>query len=329
MVDDSEASQKAPKVSVVIPAYRSAQTIAATVDSVLAQTFREFEIIVVNDGSPDTVQLEQALARYGHRISYIRQENQGPAGARNTGILAARGQYIAPLDSDDLWEPEHLAAQLGVLERDPSIDVVYADARIIGDAPESGRTVMDLCPSSGEVTFESLVMRRCTVHICVSLMRRQTLLDTGLFDPAFRGTEDIDMWLRIVKRGGRIAYQRRVLGRYRKQAGSLSADSARMIEGFLAVLDKAAKDPALTTSERDAIARQCELQRANLALENGKRAFVSGDMETAVDQLTKANTHRKSVRLMLVLCALRIAPRLLKTLYQWRDRHIYKLKPQC
>ncbi len=307
-------------MSVVIPAYRTAGSIGATLDSVLAQTFRDYEIIVVNDGSPDTAELEKVLEPYRGRITYFRQENQGPAGARNTAIRAARGEYVALLDSDDLWEPEHLAAQLAVLESDPSIDMVYADARIFGDVPEEGRTVMELCPSEGEVTFERLVMRQATVHICVSLVRRRALLDAGLFDPAFRGTEDIDMWLRIVRRGGRIAYQKRVLGRYRRHADSLSADRVRMIEGFLAVLTKAALDPGITAAERNAIERQCAVQRANLALEQGKRAFLAGDTDAAIRGLSQANANRRSARLAAVMLLVRVAPRLLQAVYQWRER---------
>src|ERR1017187_1702587 len=102
----------APLVSVIIPAYRAAQSIAATLGSVLAQTFKDYEIIVVNDGSPDSEELEKALEPYRDRIIYLRQENQGPGGARNTGILTASGQYVALLDADDIWAPEHLAAQL-------------------------------------------------------------------------------------------------------------------------------------------------------------------------------------------------------------------------
>jgi cellulose synthase/poly-beta-1,6-N-acetylglucosamine synthase-like glycosyltransferase len=317
-----------PLVTVIIPAYRAAHSIGETLDSVLAQTFPNFEIIVVNDGSPDRTDLESALQPYRDRLIYLSQENQGPAGARNTGIQAAHGEYIALLDADDVWEPEHLAAQLEVLA-DRSIDMVYADARIIGDTPGQSRTVMELCPSEGEVTFESLVMRTCTVHICVSVVRRRILLDAGLFDTAFRGTEDIDMWLRIVRRGGRIVYQRRVLGRYRRQAGSLSSDRVRMIEGFLAVLAKAARDPNTTDSQQDAIARQCEIQRASLALEKGKQAFLAGDTEASIRQLTQANAHYRSWRLTAVLMLLRVAPHFLQTLYHWRDRHIYKLKPEC
>ena len=101
----TEAEARDPLISVIVPAYQAAQFIAATLDSILAQTFRNFELIVVNDGSPDSEDLEKVLEPYRSRIIYLRQENQGLAGARNTGIRASRGEYIAPLDADDLWAP--------------------------------------------------------------------------------------------------------------------------------------------------------------------------------------------------------------------------------
>jgi hypothetical protein len=240
----------------------------------------------------------------------------------------ARGAYVAPLDSDDMWDPEHLAAQVAVLEADPSIDMVYADARIIGDVPEAGRTVMEFCPSVGEVTFERLVTRECTVHICVSVCRREALVRAGLFDPAFRGTEDIDMWMRIARLGGRIVYQRRVLGCYRRHAGSLSSDRVSMVEGFLAVLAKAARDPGLTAAQRDAVERQVAVEQSKLELHKGRNAFLAGDAAAAVSHLRRANAQHKSLKLAAVLMLLRVAPGLLRALYQWRERHVYKLKTQ-
>jgi glycosyltransferase involved in cell wall biosynthesis len=314
-------------VSVVIPAYRAAPFIAATLDSVLAQTFRDYEIIVVNDGSPDTAELEQALAPYRDRILYLRQENQGPAGARNTGIRAARGRYIAPLDADDLWEPEHLAAQVAQLEADPALDVVYADARIFGEVPEAGRTLMEFCPQpAGDISFEGLVTRRATVHICVLVARRETLLRAGLFDLAFRGTEDFEMWLRIVHGGGRIACQRRVLGRYRRRAGSVSSNAISMVEGALAVLAKAAQYPNLTAAQRQLIERQCVAERASLELQQAKAAFARGEAAAARSHLLRANQHYRSRRLALIALLLRVAPRGLQALYHWRDRYIYRLQ---
>jgi len=325
-VQDTEAAGIAPLVSVIVPAYRVTESIAATLDSVLAQTFTDYEIIVVNDGSPDTEELESVLAPYRDRIVYLRQENQGLSGARNTGIRAARGKYIAPLDTDDMWDPEHLAAQVAVLEAEPSIDLVYADARIFGDLPEAGKTVMDLCPSAGEVTFERLVARQCTVHVCVTVCRREALIRAGLFDPDLRRIEDIDMWLRISRQRHRIVYQRRVLGSYRRRAGSLSSDRVAMLEAFLTVLAKAASEPQLTAAQREAVAHQCAVERASLDLERGKRAFLAGDAEGAVRHLTQARAQRKSLKLAAVLMLLRVTPSFLRTLYQWRDRHVYSLK---
>ena len=88
-----------------MPAYRVTEYIGAALDSVRAQTFTDYEIIVVNDGCPDTAALEQVLGPYLDRIVYLKQENRGLAGARNTAIHASRGRYLALLDADDLWEP--------------------------------------------------------------------------------------------------------------------------------------------------------------------------------------------------------------------------------
>lgn len=326
--EPAQATGSAPLVSVVIPAYRAAQFIAAALDSVLAQTLKNHEIVVVNDGSPDTVELENALAPYRDRIVYLRQANQGAGAARNAGIRAARGKYIAPLDADDIWAPDHLAAQLAVLEADPSIDMVYADARIFGDVPEAGKTVMELSPSSGDVTFESLVTRRCTVHLCVTVCRRDALLRAGLFDTHLLRGEDIDMWLRIAGQGGRIVYQRRVLGNYRRHPGNSSADPVVTIEGFLDALAKAARDPNLTDAQRGLAGQQIQVERARAELHRGKQAFLSGNPEAAVQHLTRANMPHKSWRITAILTLLRVAPGLLRFLYQWRHRHIYRLKTQ-
>ena len=323
IMQQSKADAKAPLVSVIVPAYRVAQFIAATLDSILAQTFQDFEIIVVNDGSPDSEELERVLEPYQSRILYLRQENQGPSGARNTGIRASRGAYIAPLDADDLWNPEHLAAQLAVLEADPNLDMVYADARIFGNVPEAGKTLMALRPSRGEVTLERLVTQECSVNICACLIRREILFRAGLFDPTLRGTEDIDMWLRIVIHGGRITYQRRALAQYRRHPGGLSSNTVAMIESFIGGLSKIARSPGLSAPDREVVERQIPVERARLEFEQGKRAFLAGDYEPAVRHLSGANVERRSFRLSVIIELLRIAPGFLKTLYEWRNRHVF------
>src|SRR5918993_2695584 len=115
-----------PRVSVVIPAYNAAPLIGAALDSVFSQSFTDLECIVVDDGSRDERQLLEALAPWRDRIVYVRQENGGPAKARNTGIARARGELIAFLDADDEWLPEKLSRQVAFFERHPETGLLHA-----------------------------------------------------------------------------------------------------------------------------------------------------------------------------------------------------------
>src|SRR2546430_792308 len=137
-----------PRISVIIPAYKTAHLIAGCLDSVFSQTFQDFEALVVNDGSPDTPELETVLQPYMERIVYIRQPNKRAAGARNTAIQQARGEFLAFLDSDDSWLPDHLASQMKLVDADPSLDLVYSNALLIGN-PDRKRELMERCPSTG------------------------------------------------------------------------------------------------------------------------------------------------------------------------------------
>ena len=138
----------APKVSVIIPSYKTADLIAACLDSVFAQTYSDFEAIVVNDGSPDTPELEKVLQPYMDRIVYIKQENKRAAGARNNAIRQARGEFVAFLDSDDTWFPNHLASQMQLFAEDSSLDLVYCDGILVRDAGQEYE-FMKQCPSTG------------------------------------------------------------------------------------------------------------------------------------------------------------------------------------
>src|SRR5882762_5194968 len=186
------------KVSVIIPAYDTAKYIRETLDSVFTQTFENFEAIVINDGSPDTDELEQSLAPFRERIVYLKQENRGPSGARNTGIRHARGEYLAFLDSDDCWLPDFLASQMKLFIETPSLDVVYSDAQRFGDPATAGKTCMQTSPSNGPATLDSLIRMDCVVVASCTMARRQVVVDAGLFDESFRQCEDYDLWLRIL-----------------------------------------------------------------------------------------------------------------------------------
>jgi glycosyltransferase involved in cell wall biosynthesis len=308
-----------PSVSVIIPAYMVAPYVAATLDSVLAQSFTDYEVIVVNDGSPDTDELERALAPYLDRITYVRQENRGAGAARNNGLRHARGRFVAFLDGDDLWLPGFLSELVALIESDGCYDLVYADALLFGDSPLAGTRYTDTNPSEGVVTVESLLAERCNVITSGVVARRQPIMEVGLFDEGLRNSQDFDLWVRLAKRpGARMTYSTRVLLHHRKYRTSLSANAINSVGGQLKVLDKFSRRDDLTPGERRALEQTRALRSASMEYERGKVRLLDGDFAAAASSFTMANGYFRSRKLKLALFWLRIAPRLLQRLYRLR-----------
>jgi hypothetical protein len=310
----------APTVSIIIPAYKTSEFIASTLESVDEQTYKDYEIIVINDASPDTPAMERALAPYRDRISYlVLKQNRGLAGARNAGIRVARGRYIALLDSDDEWEPTFLSEQVAIMESEPSLAVLYPNARIVGDHPHAGRTYMDVCPSHGEPTFRNVLTQQCNVFGGL-LMRREPLVRVGLFDESLRSVEDFDLWLRLLASGARIGYHRRVLVRYRKRRDSLSANPVGMAQIVVQVLDRLAAGLDLDPDDRAALVERQAYFRARLDLAESKQAFFRLETDAALEHLERANQFFRSRRLRLVCALMRTFPGVLLRVYRLRDR---------
>jgi glycosyltransferase involved in cell wall biosynthesis len=297
-------------VSIVVAAYNAAPFIAETVGSVFKQTFTDYELIIVNDGSKDTEELELALQPDLERIIYLKQENQGSGAARNRGLRTARGQYIAFLDADDVWLPTYLEEQIRFMQSG-NYDLVYADAVLFGDSPLSGRTYMETAPSRGRVTFQSLIRGQCNVITSGVVARKELIFEVGLFDEALRNAQDFDLWVRLIRRGARASYQRKVLLRYRYHGGSLSGDAANRVARELRVLDKIESCYKLTPDEREEVAQAKEKIRANLELERGKLYLSQSKFTEAHEAFKKANRTLKSWKLKAVILSLNIAPRLL------------------
>ena len=313
-----------PLVSVIVPAYDVAKFIGEALNSALAQSFTDYEVIVINDGSPDTPELERTLLPYMPRIVYLKQDNRGVSAARNAGIKAARGSLIAFLDGDDVWLPNYLEVQVKRIQADPSIDVLYPNVQMFGDSTsEVGEEFMTICPSNGEVTFERLVRQECNVSNC-SIARKETIVRAGMFDESLRSVEDFDLWLRVIKGGGRIVYHRDVLARYRRRQGSLTADPIWLSEHVLTVLGKVKHREDLTASELTTVENCYEHFHALLHLHQGKHAFFSGDTEGAIKGLTEANRFFRNRKTSVTLMMLRLAPRLLLRAYELRDRFYFR-----
>lgn len=210
-----------PRVTVVVAACNAASTLEETLASVAAQTYRDFELIAVDDGSTDATPV--LLARYARAhvwMRWVRQDNTGSAAARMRAIGLARGQYVALLDADDVWLPEKLAAQMAIFDRNPSVALVFSDEREFspeGDAPLT--RFQQKPPARGQVLprlfFGNFILNSTVV------VRKDALLAAGGFDPAHRVHEGIDVWLKLAERHD-FDYVDKVLVRYRVRPESLS-----------------------------------------------------------------------------------------------------------
>jgi GT2 family glycosyltransferase len=305
---------------VVIPAWNAARFIARAVDSVRAQSFGDVEIVMVNDGSPDGRDLHNVLARYARdpRVRCLEQENGGPSAARNAGIAAARADRIAFLDADDWWEPAYLARQLDLLDR--GHDLVYCDARIVGDSLLAGRTYMDVTPSTEPVTFEKLVTLSCNIPTTCAMGRREAMVRAGGFDPSFRRCEDFDVWMRMSAAGARIAFSRDVLAAHHMHEASASADGAKMFESQIQVYEKIAALLGPSHPSTPVVVGQRQRAAADLALERSKQHLRARRYREAAGALDSAREVYRSPKLTAAAIGLRTAPGLLRLVDALRRR---------
>jgi glycosyltransferase involved in cell wall biosynthesis len=320
-VRPSLAANAAPKVSVIIPAYNAASFIAETLDSVFAQTFADYEVIVINDGSPDTAELERALAPYLARLRYLKQENRGVSAARNAGLKAARGELVAFLDADDLWLPNYLNRQLGII-RDRGCDLVCANALFFGETKDSGLTYMDVLeadsPWIGDATFLELLTAERSLITSGIVARRKLLFDAGLFDETLRNAEDLDLWLRLAKNEARLTFHHEVLLRYRVRSDSLSGGPIELNLRELRIFDKVERSYEFPPEEREAVLAAIRERRAVLEFEIGKLRLLDGAFPEARAAFSNAVEHGGGLKPRIALGLTLAAPRLVRALYARR-----------
>ena len=241
-----------PAVTVITAAFNSAAFLEQTLTSALAQTFRDFELIVVDDGSTDdTSGIAEAFIHIDPRIKLVHQRNSGVAAARNAAMARGHGALFAILDSDDIWLPTYLEEQLGIMERHPDISVLAANAVNLG-GPLDGQPLLRCAgPTLRQLSLRELIRAEDSMSI-MAVFRRDVVDTLGGFDASLLRNEDYDFWLRAAHAGFRIAVNTRTLGLYRRRPDSLSADEVRMLHGVSAVLRKLRLDctdrPELTST---------------------------------------------------------------------------------
>ena len=310
----TQAEDHTPLVSVIIPAYAAVHFVPHAVVSALQQTWRAREVILVNDGSPAEDDLERAIANLRPRITYIWQNHGGPGAARNAGLAAARGQFVAFLDSDDWWDPEFLREQMALLQADPSLELVYSDAWICGDSPLAGRRFMEVSPSRGPVTVASLLTCDCTIITSAVVARAATIRAAGGFNASFRRGQDFDLWLRLARRGARMAYHQKPLVHRRLHALNLSADPVAEHQRAIDVLTHRQWHD-LPAPDRSLVDRRLAYHRGALALVHAKRAIVERRFDAARQHLGEAARMHPRWKLKAACLALRVAPQTLRRVW--------------
>jgi glycosyltransferase involved in cell wall biosynthesis len=220
-------------ISVIIPTYNSERFVTEAIDSVLAQTFKDFEILVIDDGSTD--ETESLMRRYDAPVRYIRQENGGVAVARNRGIEESRGKYIAFLDADDTWFPEKLERQLRSLEASAGHRACYSAFLVVdADLKELG---ISRSARFG-LAIEDLLLRGNVIgSICTVLCERSLFETAGGFDPDLSQCADWDMWVRLAELTEFI-YLDEPLVTYRQHDANMSHNAPLLERDSILVLEK-------------------------------------------------------------------------------------------
>lgn len=224
-----------PLVSVVIPSYNYGKYIGQSISSVLCQTFTDFELIIIDDGSKDNTR--EVVSQFkDKRLRYHYQYNSGLSAARNSGVNLSAGKYIAFLDADDLWLPKKLELQVPLIEQSEMIGLVYGGYQVFGEDIASTLDRNPIIHNSNWLHY--LVLGNyVSGSATTSLIRRDCFLKVGLFDEKLKSAEDWDMWLRIA-----MYYEFRAIttsiAKIRIHTSNMTSDVNLMDTGFQAVLDK-------------------------------------------------------------------------------------------
>lgn len=257
-----------PRVSVIIPAFNAEASIADALRSVECQTYRDWEIVLADDGSIDrTVEIASG---FGSGVKLVRSPgNAGPAAARNLAVEQASGELLALLDADDHWLPDYLDAQVHVYDSSRAagrrVGIVACDAYVVGPDGRAPRTYMELVGFPDEVTLDVLLLYN---PIFVSaLVPRAVFEEAGRFCPEIRGTEDHDLWIRIVELGYVVVANRRPLAIYRVHDSSVSANLAGMARALQTTYRRALARGNLNPRATRIARRKLRLQRALEELE--------------------------------------------------------------
>ena len=278
MVGANESFQgdtPSPNVSVVIPCYDAQATIASAIKSVLNQTFEDFEVIVVDDGSRDSSRgIVQTLAAHDKRIRFAAQVNSGPSAARNRGTNLARAPIVAFLDSDDLWTASHLARHVDALNARPGLGISFSPCEIIDAA--GALTGERSRVWQGDLEPEDLLGGNPTSTCSALVVRRHVFTDIGLMRENMSFAEDQDWLFRVALSDWKIGSIGERTVRYRTSPGGLSSNSANMLKGWQTFINHAREfAPELVKGHIARATAQIHIYHARRAIQTGQPAHIA------------------------------------------------------
>ncbi len=258
-----------PLVSIIIPVYNAQRFIAQTLESVAAQTYADYEVIVVDDGSTDGSRAAIEPFLSDSRFKLIAQTNAGISAARNTAIRACAGDFVALLDHDDLWLPEKLERQVEISGQNPEAGMIFTNAELFGESGVIGSYYPDRATYPKQDILEHLLEEN---PFCAGTMmvRKSCLDEFGLFDESVPGVDDYEMWLRLALSGVKAAGTNEALHRQRIHASSFSAGNhARMLRDDLALYDRVMQLHD-DKKHRTLLAQTIAAKKAELAVVNAR-----------------------------------------------------------
>ena len=231
-----------PRVSIIIPTYNRAEMLVECLESIFAQTCDAYEVIVVDDGSTDNT--DELIKPYLDRVKYIKHENRGNAAARNSGLDLAKGEYIAFLDSDDLWLPDKLRRDVEYLDKHSDVDMVCANGTFFGSPEFAGKKVVPdkrAIPLARDGVTLKAIFTRSSLRPSAMTLRRHVIEETKGFDPDFAACVDLDFAFRVLMKY-KVIFINEPLFKMRKHDDHVSGDSERRTRFNIKAIEKLFRD---------------------------------------------------------------------------------------
>jgi glycosyltransferase involved in cell wall biosynthesis len=307
-----------PAVSVIVPAWGVAHLVGETLESLRAQSFTDWEAIVVDDGAADIADIIAPYAAADPRIRFFSTPRGGVSCARNHAIRHARAPLLSLLDGDDVYQPDYLEKMVAAISADPALGLVTCDATFIGQTSRAGRHFSEYLPQDGERTLDALIARRFNVFIA-TIIRREAIEAVGGFDEELPAAEDLDLWIRIAERGWPIGRVAEPLVLYRRRPGSLSSSTLNLRRAAAMVYGKAAVRLA-GRPEATTAAALAERMRDEAGWVEGEDLVIAGQTRAGLRMLRRSHAERRSPRWRLMMPLFTALPTIARPLLAWRRR---------